>query len=140
LNQLLKSSGWIDVARYGRDVDHDVFYLVQHGEDLAFQKRALAALSASVASGESDPRLEAFLFDRVAVAERRLQRFGTQGECALVEGRATWIPDPVEEPAQLSVRRRNAGLPPIDDAQNKEGLTCATILKMATLAKTGQGK
>jgi hypothetical protein len=59
--------------------------------------------------GETDGRRLGLLFDRVARASGRLQRYGTQGQCR--DGR--WTPFESEDPEHLDERRAAIGLEPI---------------------------
>ncbi|MFX8895313.1 DUF6624 domain-containing protein, partial [Acinetobacter baumannii] len=60
-------------------------------------------------SRNSNPANFAFLWDRVALAQGRPQRYGTQMRCV---GKV-WSPiTPLEEPAKLDERRSWVGLQP----------------------------
>jgi hypothetical protein len=83
--------------------------------DPPFQRQVLAILEPLAAKGETNPKNYAYLYDRVASsfqnpAERKLQRYGTQGQCT---GPGTWEPLPVENPDKLDERRAAIGLPPM---------------------------
>jgi hypothetical protein len=82
--------------------------MIQHADERpALQRKALPLLRAAVAAGEADGSNLALLEDRVAVADGRPQRYGTQGRC---EG-TKWKPFIVEDPvAALDKRRASVGL------------------------------
>lgn len=108
---LLARWGWFPQKSWGKEADFQGWLLVQHADnDLPFQKKVLALLEPLVKSGESDPSNFAYLYDRVAVNDRRLQRYGTQGFCT---GPGKWTPRPIEDPGHVDERRSAMGLPPL---------------------------
>jgi hypothetical protein len=89
----------------GDDASHAAWLLVQHADkDVALQKRCLAQMEKMMASGEVDAQDYAYLYDRVAVADNRLQRYGTQ-----FDNRRK--PRPIEDEAHVDARRAAIGLP-----------------------------
>jgi hypothetical protein len=113
LKALLDRWGWFDRKTWGDEADADAWILTHHADrDLSFQKRVLDLLEPLVPSGGTDPSNFAYLCDRVAVNDHRLQRFGTQGYCT---GPGTWKPRPIEDPEHVDERRKAVGLPPLKD-------------------------
>ncbi|MDE2293038.1 MAG: hypothetical protein KGL53_13225 [Elusimicrobia bacterium] len=111
LKELLAVHGWFTIDAFGPQADQDAWLLVQHADhDVAFQEEVLARLEALLPSGGTRPHNYAYLFDRVAVARDRPQRYGTQGRCV---GKGLWEPDPMEEPERVDERRAAVGLPPM---------------------------
>ncbi len=104
-------AGWFKLSVFGPDGDKAGWLLVQHADRLpALQKRTLAVLEKLYPVGEAQASSYAYLWDRVAVNERRGQRYGTQGR--LVGGE--WKPYRVEEPEdEVDARRRTVGLEPL---------------------------
>ncbi len=110
LKRLLRVYDWFTIDEFGPTADESGWLLVQHADlDPAFQKEVLARLARLYVSGRTSRSNYAFLYDRVAVAEGRAQRYGTQGACA--KGR--WTPDASEDPGLLDERRAAMGLEPI---------------------------
>lgn len=108
LKAMVDAHGWPGVSLMGKDGAHAAWLLVQHADqDLAFQKRCLVLLEATVARGDAAPDEYAYLYDRVAVAEKRLQRYGTQ-----IMGTE---PAPLEDPANVDARRASVGLGTLAD-------------------------
>jgi len=70
--------------------------------DLAFQKQVLGLMEPLVKTGVVEPRSYAYLYDRVAVADGRPQRYGTQLKGA--------DPFPIEDEANVDARRKQVGL------------------------------
>jgi len=115
LKAIVARCGWPVKEKHGEQAAGDAWLLAQHADhDLAFQKRALAMIEDAVkARGERVDRNFAYLYDRVAVAEKRPQRYGTQlysppGQSCALEF------SPMEDRAQVDARRRELNLPPLD--------------------------
>ena len=64
----------------------------------------------SLTPGQTRPKSVAYLYDRVANAEGRPQKFGTQGNC---QPDGTWAPYPIEDPDEVDARRKAVGLNPL---------------------------
>lgn len=101
---LVPAEGWFSNKIYGQDAATGAFLVVQHA-DTALQKRFLPALEAAADRGEALKWQYAMLYDRIAVAENRPQRYGTQMHC--VEGRMA--PEATEDPEHLEERRAPMG-------------------------------
>lgn len=116
LKALIARCGWPSKAAHGEQAPGHAWLLTQHADhDVAFQNQALALIEeAAAASGEGINRPFAYLYDRVAVAENRPQRYGTQlstsgkDHCALEFA-------PMDDRAQVEARRAQLNLPPLDD-------------------------
>lgn len=115
LKELLKIYPWFTISEFGWEADKNAWLLVQHADhDAPFQRQVLAVLEPLAAKHESDPKMFAYLFDRVASSfqhpeDRKPQRYGTQGQCT---GPGTWEPLPVENPEKLDELRAQVGLGP----------------------------
>jgi len=97
---LAPEAGWFSNVVYGQEAATGAFLVVQHA-DTALQKRFLPALEAMADRGEALKWQYAMLYDRIAVAEGRPQRYGTQLHC--VDGRM--VPEIIEDPERLEERR-----------------------------------
>jgi hypothetical protein len=107
LRALVERHGWINVSTFGAEADRNAWLLVQHADrDRDFQRTILAVLEELVPLGETSPSNFAYLFDRVASAEGRPQRYGTQGRCV----GTSWEPNPLEDPAGVDELRSSVGL------------------------------
>lgn len=70
---------WPTVSRDGREAANDAWLLAQHADDEpAFQRAVLTLMEPLVAAGEASGSNYALLWDRVALAEKRPQRYATQ--------------------------------------------------------------
>jgi hypothetical protein len=96
----------------GREGVADAALLVQHADaDPAFQAAVLPMLEAAFTAGVVNGQEVAMLTDRVAKAQGRPQRFGTQ--TTITDGRVIF--DPIADSAQVDARRAAMGLPPLTD-------------------------
>ena len=116
LKAIVARCGWPVKEKFGQQAAGNAWLLAQHADqDVAFQKRALVLIEAAAkARGESVDRNFAYLYDRVAAAEKRPQRYGTQlyspsgGACALEF-------KPMEARADVEAHRAALGMPPLDE-------------------------
>lgn len=82
LKALLPRRGWFARKQYGARATEAAFFVVQHAtNDPALMKDALRRMGVALRTKDVDPSQYALLFDRVALAEGRPQRFGTQWIC-----------------------------------------------------------
>ncbi|MCF6476602.1 hypothetical protein FAF44_50975 [Nonomuraea sp. MG754425] len=114
MRQILDRHGWPGRALAGEDGAHAAWALVQHADrDLDLQRRGLVLMRRAVDAGDADPSDLAFLVDRVRVAERRPQVYGTQWETG---PSGEWRPrTPIEDAGKVDERRAEAGLKPLRD-------------------------
>ena len=111
LKALVAQAGWPRISVYGRTAAENAWLIVQHSDDQPdFQETALALMEPLLVEHEVDGRNYALLFDRVALARRRPQRYATQfgegiGGCIAAR--------PVEDHAHVDERRAAMGLPPL---------------------------
>jgi hypothetical protein len=109
LKEQLAKIGWFTIPKFGGKADMAALHLVQHADrDPAFQREMLDKLQA-LPRGQTDGRRLGTLFDRVAHAEGRLLKYGTQGECK--DGQ--WVPFESEDPGNLDARRASLGMAPM---------------------------
>jgi hypothetical protein len=118
LLKMLPSEGWFRKSVYGDEAAKAAFSIVQHSKPETL-KRFLPALERMAAEGEVSGENVAKMFDRVAIAEGRPQRYGTQFKC--VDGR--WVTPPIE-PGDVNNRRKAMGIP----FSLEEGLAAAQKL------------
>ncbi len=86
----------------------DIAALVQHG-DLAAQQRLLTLVEPLALAGQFDGQRYALLYDRVAVAEGRPQRYGSQFRCE--DGEQVY--PPLENPESVDAMRAELGMEPL---------------------------
>jgi len=112
LKDRIRTHGFPTRAEVGSDGVKDAALLVQHADaDPAFQAEVLPMLEAAYRSGDVAGQELAMLTDRVAKAQGRPQRYGTQA--SLVGGQVRI--DPIEDSAGVDARRAAMKLPPLAD-------------------------
>jgi hypothetical protein len=103
LKEVIAKQGWPGTSLVGEEAAHAAWLLVQHADaDRAFQKQCLALIEKAADAGDAAKVDYAYLYDRVAVAENRPQRYGTQ----YGDGK----PAPIEDEAHVDERRKAIGL------------------------------
>lgn len=100
----LPPEGWYLRSRYGDEVATTAFLVVQHS-NLETWKRFVPVLEPLVASGEVDGPSYALMYDRLALAEMRPQRYGSQVACQ----NGAWTVLSLEAPEEVEQRRREMG-------------------------------
>jgi hypothetical protein len=112
MRAIVRARGWPGRSMVGEDGAHAAWLLVQHADaDPAFQRTCLGLLGEAVRAGEAGAADHAYLTDRVLLAEGRPQRYGTQFTFA----GGAWRPSPLADPDRVDERRREVGLPSLDD-------------------------
>ena len=115
LKVLIEQCGFPDTETHGERAGRDAWLLVQHADhDRAFQKQTLALLE-KIATERGEPvgRNFAYLSDRVAVAERRPQLYGTQ-LMSLPEQPCNVEFDQLDDREKVEGRRAALDMPPLD--------------------------
>ena len=112
LKTIIERHGWPGKALVGEDGAHAAWLLVQHADlDLAFQKKCLPLLTAAVKKNDASGQDLAYLVDRVHVAEKKPQVYGTQLD--QVDGKLK--PKPIEDEEHVDERRKEVGLPSLSE-------------------------
>jgi hypothetical protein len=108
LKGIINKHGWPGKTLVGEDGANAAWLLVQHADlDRPFQKRCLTLLTVAVKKGEATAQEQAYLTDRLLVAEGKKQKYGTQFRT--VGGKTE--PNPIEDEANVDKRRKELGLP-----------------------------
>jgi hypothetical protein len=110
LKQIISEIGWPTISKVGPAASRAAWLLAQHSDhDLPFQREALALMTAALPS-DVDPADHAYLADRVARAEGRLQEFGSQLE---YRDDGELVVQATRDPDGLDERRAAVRLAPI---------------------------
>lgn len=118
----LEKGGWYKISRAGQQADFAAWLLVQHSdEDNDFQKMVLAMLEPLIATGETSKSNYGMLFDRIAVHDKRPQKYGSQGRCSAPH---LWSPEQIEKPDEIEKRRADVGLPPFSEYIAQMSASC----------------
>jgi hypothetical protein len=113
---------WFDAKTYGADADKTAWLIAYHADnDRLLQTLVLDRTGPLVLKRASDPRDFAELWDKVALATGRPQRYGTQMHCV---GKV-WTPlQPLEDPAKLNERRGWVGIAGIAEYSKAGSKAC----------------
>ncbi len=106
LERIVAQCGWPTVALAGERASEGAFLVLQHTRNAAFASAMLPRLEQFAASREISPEAYTLLYDRIAVRDRRSQRWGTQFNCN--NGEPTF--PAIEDPPNLDARRSEFGL------------------------------
>ena len=110
--EIVQEYGWPGVSLVGKQGANAAWLLVQHSDaDHDFQVSCLELMEA-MPEGEIEKQQIAYLTDRILVAEKKPQRYGTQMD-------AEFQPKPIEDPEQVDERRAEVGLPPLQEYLQK---------------------
>jgi hypothetical protein len=103
----VQANGWFRKSRDGARAGQVGWLLVQHADrDPAFQAEVLRLMEELLPAEEVSAQNYAYLYDRVAVAAKRPQRYATQGDCKA----GSWEPMPLENPADIDNIRKSVGM------------------------------
>jgi len=107
LKMVVTAHGWPGKSAVGEDGAQAAWLLVQHADhDRDFQKQCLKLIQAAFKKGEVTGQQVAYLTDRVLVADKRNQLYGTQFQ--VKDGEL--VPFPIEDEANVDKRRKEIGL------------------------------
>jgi hypothetical protein len=116
LKAIINRYGLPSRALVGDRATRAAFIVVQHSDhDREFQKTCLPLLQAAGRRGEIELWQIAFLTDRILVAERKNQLYGTQFDPCEHSQDDPDSPCAIEDPERLELRRKEMGLPPMSD-------------------------
>lgn len=128
LKSLIAECGWPDKDKVGAKTVHHAWLLTQHADhDTTFQKHALDLIEKEARRrGQPLGSNFAYLYDRVATAEQRPQRYGTQFMMP-VDDPCKFELFPLDDRQQVEARRAAIGLPPLAqyEQQMRETANCA---------------
>ncbi len=116
LKSLVAQHGWLGKSQVGEDGAHAAWLLVQHADrDRMFQRDCLEKMKQSFKDGEVSGKDLAYLVDRVAVAEKKKQIYGTQfqGTCGSMK------PQPIEDEQHVDDRRKSVGLTTMAESEKQ---------------------
>jgi hypothetical protein len=108
LKEIVDKYGWPTKTLVGKDGASTAWLLVQHAdEELAFQKKCLKLMK-DAAKDEVEAKHIAYLTDRILVAEKKKQIYGTQ-----LDG--DYKPRPIEDEKNVDKRRAEVGLSSMEE-------------------------
>ncbi len=109
LERIVCEVGWPKQKELEKDACTAAFLIVQHSDDLQFQKKCLKRMR-KLSEGEIDKKHPAYLEDRILVSEGKNQKYGTQF-CSEI-GKIKLYP--IDDQRNVDERREKVGLEPLD--------------------------
>ncbi|MFG6449361.1 DUF6624 domain-containing protein [Roseateles sp. BYS180W] len=109
LDDLVQRCGWPSQTAFGTLAGQSAFLIVQHAST-DFQLRYMPVIQEAAEAGELPKRHWAILYDRIAVAQGRPQRYGSQ---ICMQGRSQSIVcGEIESISDIDARRASVGMIP----------------------------
>lgn len=114
LSEAIDTIGWPGRAKLQDDGAAAAFMILQHAISVPeLQRRGLEMMLEAIPDGQANLIDAAYLTDRIAMYEGRLQTFGTNFDW---DANGQLSPSPINNPAQVDERRAEIGLPPLADS------------------------
>jgi hypothetical protein len=112
MKHIVMDMGWPTANEIGRQAVHDAWLLVQHADQQPeFQRYCLGLMEPLVGDGGVHPQEFAYLTDRVLVADKKPQIYGTQFH--KVNGKMQ--PRPIRDEKNVDKRRAAIGLSTMEE-------------------------
>jgi len=115
LKKVLEKISLPTISRTGKRTSCNAWLIVQHSQDLQFQKKYLRLLK--INKDDIDKRNIAYLEDRILRREGKPQKYGTQILFNPLTKKHK--PQETQNPERLDLRRKRFGLKPIRDYLNQ---------------------
>lgn len=112
LEKILAKVGWPGKSLVGAKASGAVWTILQHSDHAVLEKH-LPLMTKAADAGEIDGGLLATSVDRVRVGDGQPQVYGTQFR----QVNGEWVPQPIEDEANVDERRKKVGLPPLAEYQ-----------------------
>lgn len=114
---MIEAHGWPTSDLVGEDGAEAAWLVAQHAIRLpGFQRKCLRFVEASVAAGKAPAWQMAMMVDRIGTFEDRPQVFGTHFDW---DENGDLSPGPIENRAEVNLRRTELGLEPLETATAK---------------------
>lgn len=111
LISLIGKYEWPKASEVGKYAATSAFLIIQHS-DLKTQKKYLPMIQKAAEEGEADKTSLALMMDRINLREGKPQIYGTQFHR---NAKGAWEISPLMLPQYVNKRRKEVGLPPIEE-------------------------
>ena len=119
LTEILNEHGWPGISEVGGKANFAAFLVIQHAP-LETQEKFLPLLQESVRKGESQGKDLALLEDRIQMRKDLPQTYGSQFYTDQETGKNFFYE--IKEPEYVNQRRREVGLPPLENYAKSMGI------------------
>jgi hypothetical protein len=107
VRRIVAQQGFPGISEVGSEASQAMFLICQHADgDVAFQKKVLALMQKLAERNDIEKSGVAYLTDRIMVAEKKKQLYGTQFQAANVLY-------PIEDEAHVDERRKKMDMEPL---------------------------
>jgi hypothetical protein len=116
VQSILDKHGWLGADSVGKQGSTTLFLVIQHADQVT-QEKYLPMMREAVKNGKAQSSNLALLEDRVALAQGKLQVYGSQiGQNPVTQ---TYFVLPLEDPDNVDKRRAKVGLVPMSEYLNQ---------------------
>jgi len=113
LEKIIAEIGYPTSKKVGQQASEAAWLIVQHAISWPdFMKKCSRLLEQEVAQGNGNQKNLAYLIDRIATLEEKLQSYGTQFDW---NEKGVLDPLPMEDISLVNARRKNLGLPTVEE-------------------------
>jgi hypothetical protein len=113
LNDIIDVIGYPTIDKVGKEANDATWLIIQHSiEQPKFMKKSLELLESAVLENKADPKNLAYLTDRIAVFEGKLQLYGTQFDW---DENGSLSPNRFENLTKVNERRNSVGLNSLEE-------------------------
>lgn len=117
VESVLDNYGWLSEHNTSKNANSALFLVIQHA-DLNFQVKYIETLKRAVEKGNAKAFEYAYLLDRVNMRQGKLQIYGSQISVS-TNGKSYFYP--IKDERNVNKRRKNIGLPPLEEIALKSG-------------------
>lgn len=114
---ILDKYGWLSERSTSKKANTALFYIVQHA-GLNLQIKYSGILKEAVQKGNAKPSEYAYLFDRISMRQGKRQIYGSQISVSTNGGSYFY---PIKDEPNVNKRRKNIGLPPLQEVALESG-------------------
>ena len=113
LNNILDTIGYPTIDKVGIKANEAAWLIIQHSiSQPALMKKCAALLKSAVRENKASPQNLAYLTDRIAVFEEKLQLYGTQFDW---DENGNLSPNPYDNLNKVNERRKSIGLNTLEE-------------------------
>ena len=113
LNNIIDTIGYPTIDKVGIKANEAAWLIIQHSiSQPALMKKCAALLKSAVRENKASPQNLAYLTDRIAVFEEKLQLYGTQFDW---DENGNLSPNPYDNLTKVNERRKSIGLNTLEE-------------------------